>query len=42
MVVLHYQDLCQMAGRRFSAGQKIKVKVLLVDRGNRKIFLTVV
>lgn len=39
--LIHISEL-EKAGRRFSAGQKIKVKVLLVDRGNRKIFLTVV
>jgi ribosomal protein S1 len=40
MGLIHNSEL-EKIGRKFQAGQDLKVKVLAVDRSNRKIFLTV-
>ena len=40
MGVIHTSEL-EKLGKKFTAGQETKVKVLAVDRQNRKIFLTV-
>lgn len=40
MGLIHTSEL-EKLGKRFVAGQELKVKVLAVDRQNRKIFLTV-
>ena len=37
--LIHTSEM-EKLGKRFTAGQNIKVKVLSVDRGSRKIFLT--
>jgi len=38
--LIHTSEM-EKLGKKFTAGQNIKVKVLSVDRGSRKIFLTV-
>ena len=40
MGLIHTSEL-EKLGKKFVAGQELKVKVLAVDRQNRKIFLTV-
>jgi ribosomal protein S1 len=38
--LIHTSEM-ERLGKKFQSGQEIKVKVLSVDRGNRKIFLTI-
>lgn len=38
--LLHTSELEKLSAKKLTAGQKIKVKVLSVDRSSRKIFLT--
>ena len=40
MGLIHSSEL-EKIGRKFQADQDLKVKVLAIDRSNRKIFLTV-